>query len=221
MTLHGNDLPSCDPVPVLRGNFELLDRPPDRRLGIRRLHLADVARDLANLCDLPVRNGLRLCRRKSATESRHSLARALFRTGATSIWGAIGRNGGGADTLWNLRSLCREHDQMVKERRRSHRALYLGASDRAASRRGYECAHSLGSFSLSRSRSSSLQRSSISAPETQALAPNSLISPESSSPPSRRACEPAPLAGAVFIGGLPVPAAVAAATGRRAPRSFA
>ena len=68
MTLHGNDLTSCDPVLVLRSNLELLDRTPDGRVSVGRLHLADVARDLTNLCDLPVRNGLGFAGRRDTTQ---------------------------------------------------------------------------------------------------------------------------------------------------------
>ena len=41
---------------------------------------------------------------------------------ATVVDHVIGRRAGGGDALSNLRSLCREHDQMVKERPGGKRA---------------------------------------------------------------------------------------------------
>lgn len=41
---------------------------------------------------------------------------------ATVVDHIMSRRDGGADALWNLRSLCREHDQQVKERPGGKRA---------------------------------------------------------------------------------------------------
>lgn len=41
---------------------------------------------------------------------------------ATVVDHVVSRRAGGADVLWNLRSLCREHDDQVKERPGGKRA---------------------------------------------------------------------------------------------------
>src|SRR5262245_5624037 len=46
-------LPSSDSASVFRGDVVLLDRQPDSLVGIARLHLADMNRDLADPVDLP------------------------------------------------------------------------------------------------------------------------------------------------------------------------